>query len=338
MYKYALQAGIFLVAVSFGVILFPFSSAAATHPVRIFYYRQNAAAEQDFFNHANSIDVLAPQTYALQGDGTLVGSTSPVIRAFAATHGIKIMPLVTNGSFSTHVYQTILNSVAIQNAAITALITEAKQNGYWGWQIDFEPMHATYRDRFSAFVTHAAAALHQNGLILSVAVVAQTSARPSDYPSGFWQNTAGVFDYATLAKSADFLSVMTYDDPLSHGPVTEYPWLKKVINYALTQAPAAKISLGIPLYYWLWNNRTGQRIGIGGAAKLTKIIRAHVRTATFGYSTYEQEPFVHFGHDTMWYENARSIAAKIALIQQRGLYGFSAWRLGLEPAAMYSAL
>ncbi len=311
---------------------------AATSYTRIFYYRQSPAAQQDFFNHANAIDVLAPQTYSFTASGTLVGSTSPAIRVFAAAHNIRIMPLVTNGAFSQQVTEALLDNPIIENVAIAALVTEAKKEHYWGWQIDFEPMNALYRQKFSAFVANAATILHTNGLILSVAVVAHTSDRPADYPAGFWQSTAGVFDYTTLAKSADFLSIMSYDDPLSHGPVVAYPWLKKVVAYALTHVPAAKISLGIPLYYWQWNNRTGRRIGIGGATTLARSIKEHAKSAQFGYSSYEAESFVRFGYTTIWYENARSIATKIALIKKAGLAGFSAWRLGLEPSAIYTVV
>lgn len=324
-----------ILASACGIFFTSYHFAAAASYTRLFYYRPSAAADQALFTHPNSIDILAPQTYALASDGTLMGSTSPVIRTFTTAHGIKIMPLVTNGSFQPSVYQAILNNPTAQNAAIAALVAEAKKQGYWGWQIDFEPMNAAYRDRFSAFVAAAAAALHKKGLELSIAVVAQTSDNPADYPGNFWQTTAGVFDYTALAKNADFLSIMSYDDPFSRGPIVEYPWLKKVLAYSVARVPAEKISLGIPLYYWQWNNRTGKRIGIGGAAAFTDLLKAHASGASFAYSAYEQEPLFRYQHYVVWYENTRSLARKISLIKSDGLYGFSAWRLGLETPAIF---
>ncbi len=315
-------------------------SAHAAAPVRLFYYREGTLARKSFFAHPSSIDIFAPQSYALQGTGALVGSVDPALLTFAAKHHIKVMPLVTNDDFGQTAYQNLLDSSTTQAAAISSLVQEAKKQGYWGWQIDFEQMDASYRDKFSTFVQNLDTVLRANGLVLSVAVVAKISDMPIEYQGTLWQDLAGVYDYGALASSTDFVSVMAYDDPESKGPVAEYDWYQKVLAYSLAHIPAQKISLGIGLYYWQWNNAAGKRVGIGGNQGIENVIKKH--KVSYYYSATEHEPYlVYWSHAqefSIWYENARSLADKMALIKKEGLYGFSAWALGLELPSVYSVL
>jgi spore germination protein YaaH len=68
--------------------------------------------------------------------------------------------------------------------------------------------------------------LQKNNLKLSVAVIAQVSENPDDYPNNLWQRIIGVYDYSRLSFSSDFISIMSYDDPNSIGPVAGYAWLR----------------------------------------------------------------------------------------------------------------
>lgn len=323
----------------------PGSADAATQSVshtymRLFYYQGGVQARKSFLAHVNSIDVFAPQSYAFNENGDLSGSVDPTLLAVAKQHGIKVMPLVTNGAFSQTSYQTILTDPALQAAAIQALVAEAQTYDYWGWQIDFEQMDASYKDAFSAFVQKAYVAMQQHNLVLSVAVVAKVSDTPNDYPNNLWQKLIGVYDYATIASSTDFVSVMSYDDPNSTGPIVEYAWLQKVLDYSLSYIPNTKLSLGIPFYYWQWNTVTGERTGVGGNVGIQNVLKKH--KVVLHYSTTEQAPYMTYSSHAksfiIWYENAKSIAQKVALITKNKLYGFSGWALGLELANVYSAI
>ncbi len=307
---------------------------------RIFYYRDGALARQSLFAHPSSIDVLAPQSYTLDNKGKLIGGVRANILAFAQKHTIQVMPLVTNGKFSKDVYQTLLGDTAMQDSALALLVAEAKKNSYWGWQFDFEQMDVSYRDKYSAFIKRAADVMKQNNLALSVAVIAQISDNPNDYPNDLWQKTIGVYDYASLAASVDFISLMSYDDPNSTGPVVEYSWLKQVIAYSTKLIPHDKLSLGIPLYYWQWNTITGARVGIGGRKGISNVLQKH--KVTFHYSTEHEAPYLTYWNRAkqyiIWYENEQSVKKKISLMKENELHGFSAWALGLELSSIYSAI
>ncbi len=321
-------------------ILLPASATAATAPykmTRLFYYREGKTAKKDFIAHAASIDILAPQTYRLKADGTLSGTLDPEIITLAKQKKVKLMPLITNEAFSDTSFHAMFNDTALQGIALSALITEAKDHGYYGWQFDFEQMDVMYKDQFSAFIARMAQGLHAAGLKVSVAVIAKVSDNPTDYKNTLWQDLIGVYDYDALAASTDFVSIMSYDDPESLGPPVELPWLYRVLGYSLAHIPANKLSLGLALYYWARDDATGKIMGIGGNEAMDDIIAR--RTESYTFDPTNMIPVMHYAANSttysLYYENSRSMREKVALIKGTKLYGFSAWALGLEVPSVW---
>jgi len=322
----------------FGV--FDVASAAAFKYDRLFYYVEGKNARKSFFAHPNSIDIFAPQAYMVDKNNMLLGSVKPDLLAFAKKNKIDVMPLLTNGAFNATTSRVFLDSIARQEILINNLILEAKDFGYIGWQIDFEQMDVSYRDKFSAFIGRAYSQFQKNNLKLSVAVIAQFSENPSDYPKDLWRRIIGVYDYKALGENSDFVSIMSYDDPNSDGPVAGYDWLNKVIDFSVSKIASEKVSLGLGLYYWQWRHIDGKRVGIGGNEGLQTVLSKYKYSSYF--SDEEQAPYVDYwkagtGY-RIWYENAKSVKAKIALIKEHKLCGFSAWALGLELNSVYNVI
>jgi spore germination protein YaaH len=274
-------------------------SAASSAPApkvdheRLFYYREGDRAFASLKKNYKSIDVLAPQAHTLDGAGNLQGAIEPKVLTFAKKKKLDVMPLVTNGAFDRAAAQMLLDSPDAHALAIRSMVDEAKALGYVGWQIDFEQIDASYRDQFSRFVAEAAEAFHRDGLLLSVAVVSKVSDEPSDYPGDLWQNLIGVFDYKALGKAADFLSVMSYDEPYKTGPVAPFPWVERVVEYTLGKVPASKVSLGVPLYYWEREDKSQGRImEIGGAVGVATAKKE--RGAKSGYDEEMDTAFVKY--------------------------------------------
>ena len=305
---------------------------------RIFYYRDGKTALSSLAKNYRSIDVLAPQSYSFDGEGVLSGKVNPFVLSLAKIRDIKVMPLVTNKAFNQDHAHDFLDDSLMQRRAIDALVAEAKKFGFWGWQIDFEQMDASYRDKFSAFIKNLGDTFKKNNLVASVAVISQVSENPNDYPKNLWQKLIGVYDYSAIASSTDFISLMSYDDPNSQGPVAGYSWLNKTLEHTLSLVPPQKISLGIPLYYWVWNDTTGKLVDIGGYEGIIKAYKKHYITEH--YSTAEQAPYLSwrgYGSDyKLWYENVASMKKKIELVKKNKLNGFSAWALGLEVPSIHS--
>lgn len=304
---------------------------------RVFYYRDGTNARESLFANYESIDIFAPQSYAFDGGADLKGSVPEEVLDFVKEKDIKIMPLVTNGSFGQESLKTILGDTKKQKQAIKQMVTEAKKRDYIGWQIDFEQMNVAYKDKFSLFVERIGKEFHKNGLVLSVAVIAKISDTPSDYKNTLWVDLIGVYDYKRISDASDFVSIMSYDAPDSKGAIAPYPWLLKVLDYSLKFIPSQKLSLGIPLYYWKWDDVRGKITGMGGFEGLRIALGTY--NPKLGYSSKDQAPYLKYTRNkvsnTIWYENEISIKSKIDLISEHRLHGFSAWALGLELPAVH---
>ena len=119
--------------------------------------------------------------------------------------------------------------------------------------------------------------------------------------------------------------------------VAPLPNVRQVVEYALTEIPASKIWLGVPLYGYDWPLPFVQ-----GRTKAQSISpqEAVARAVRYGvdiqYSEQAQAPWYRYTdgygitHE-VWFEDAQSIADKIDLAQMFGITGFSFWRLGNIP-------
>ncbi|HEY4512522.1 MAG TPA: glycosyl hydrolase family 18 protein [Candidatus Paceibacterota bacterium] len=319
------------------------ASSISTFPqdiVRIFYYREGTNARNSLFNNPTKIDILAPQSYSVDSDGNLAGAIETDVLDFARTHDIKIMPLVTNKGFGQGSLATVLNDSSKQDALVSALINESKKHNFYGFQVDFEQMAVSYKDKFSAFIKKLADAMKKENLITSVAVISKISDNPADYKEGLYDKLIGAYDYSALAGSTDFISVMSYDDPDSKGAIARYEWLQKVVAYSSLHIPKEKISLGLALYYWSWRNSTQKLISIGGYEGMQNVLKKY--DPTYVYSTIQHAPYLTYVKNkvrhTMWYENGRSVKEKISIIKAHGFHGFSAWALGLEVPSVFDSV
>ncbi len=115
--------------------------------------------------------------------------------------------------------------------------------------------------------------------------------------------------------------------------VAPLPNVRQVVEYALTEIPASKIWLGVPLYGYDWPLPFVQ-----GRTKAQSISpqEAVARAVRYGvdiqYSEQAQAPWYRYtdGYgitQEVWVEDARSIQAKLALIPEYGLYGVGYWNL-----------
>ena len=310
-------------------------------PNTLLYVTNSASSLASLKKHINSMDIIAPQIYAATRDGRLLGSPSTTVLKLARDAGARVMPLVVNQDFSQAGMDTFLKDPIAQNALIAALITEAQARGYIGFQYDFEHMPAEDRVLYSAFVAKSVPYFHGAGLQLSVAVAPQHSANSADYGDGSWENWTGAFDYAALGASADFVSVMAYDDSQSAGPAASLPWVQQVLTYTLSQIPARKVSLGIPFYAWVWNDKTGERTDIRGYPAIADVLKSK-QVVKVQFSSLLGVPEVTYkkaGNTyTAWYEDQRSFEQKLALVSDNNLFGFSAWALGLEDPSVWDTV
>ncbi len=193
-------------------------------------------------------------------------------------------------------------------------------------------------------------------MTLSIAIVPNAPGHPEeggDFSKWMWEYWRGVYDLKALGQAADLISLMTYDQHTrwtTPGLVAGMPWTKKHLEYALTQVPKEKLSLGIPTYGYRWftgnpvrkdgtenSNISGTYIDADKSFPLAIAQKANVQ-----WDPIEQESWFYFYRDNMreWVfrPDAHSFRARYDLVKQNGLQGFSCWVLGAEDPKMWDEL
>ncbi len=347
------------------------SAASRPHPAptplttsitTVMYLVDRPDSLASFRAHARQISIIAPQSLHMDAQGFVSGAVPAEVEAVAREAGIGVMPLVTNLGFSQPLMHTVLDAPAARARAIRYLLYLALRDGDIGIQFDYENIHYTYRERFARFFHEAAQAFHRRHLLLSIAVVGKYSDEPGAVSPGGFENWSGVYDYAAIGRDADFVSVMAYPEHAGFsgpGPLAGVPWVTKIVDYAAARMPARRISLGVPLYGEQWTALSAGETAAPAAfaqdnagpprqqwkARATSFDRdvAPRLLQTAPVWDGAAQAFVISdqvaGHAvTLWYEDARSLQAKLRLVRTADLAGISGWRLGQEDPAIWELL
>ncbi|MGC8488702.1 MAG: glycosyl hydrolase family 18 protein [Clostridia bacterium] len=301
--------------------------AAGAAPIVLGYYIDGTAAWNDLVAHANQITAIAPFWYSFTVAGNLndLGS-SPSVTAFAHAHGIAVYPMVINGYGNNNMFQ----SAATIAHDVSTLARLAAQDNYDGFNVDFESLNNPDETGLDTFVSELAAALHQEGKKVIVSVGPRTSD----------QNGYHVYNYRSLGASADYIDLMLYD---AHdnggpaGPVAPMSWVDSIVQYAEATIPAPKILVGLAGYGYNWASDGSTEVSDNQALTLA----AQYSAAWVGGSVDEWEitytDASGYAH-TVWFEDSRSEAYKVALVGEGGLGGVALWDLGEEDAGVWPML
>lgn len=309
----------------------------------LIYMVNRADAIADFAAHAEQTSIIAPQTFSMDAQGFVMGEVPAEVLRIAAEKHVAVMPLVVNRGFNQPLMHTVLDDRESRARVIRYLLYYALRDGYIGFQFDYENIHYSYRDRFSAFFREAAREFHRHRLQLSAAVVGRSNDTRNSKSPGGWDNWSGVYDYAELGKWADFISIMAYDEHGSFGgpgPVAGLPWVRGIAEYSAKTIPRGRVSLGVPFYGRQWDAAEAGK----WRSKSTRFrdAVAALGNAEALWDERESSPHIRFesagSRSELWYEDARSLRSKVDLAREMGLAGISAWALGQEDPAFWNSL
>ena len=288
----------------------------------LWYARNNDESVNSFVANAERISIVSPQVFSMDSTGVIRGSISPrIVEAARAT-------------------------------AMRSLAALCRDQHLDGIQFDFENLHVSDRDVFTAFTREATDSVHRAGCTLSAAVVPRTDddRGPLPYHQWMYDYWRGAYDYKALADTLDFLSYMTYAQHTSGstpGPVAGYPWMEASIKYVLAAGvPPRKISLGIPSYsdYWYpgYNVKTGSR---SQASDIEYPRLRAIMDSAHAKATWDDTQKAWFAQwprngvfELAWIEDARAFKAKLELVRKYKLRGYSVWLIGTEDPATWNIL
>jgi spore germination protein len=230
------------------------------------------------------IDTVALQWVTIDACGRLTSQENQTLKQFARSQGIQILPsLLTNSNWLN---QRILTDPETTDRALAEIVAYVEAEGYDGFDLDLEAVRPADRDAFTAFVARLAAALHERGKPLALAI----PAKQSDTTTGW----AGAYDYAALGKHADLITIMAYEfhgawgEP---GPIAPFDGVERTVAFAVSQIPSEKVLLGLAFYGFDWNTTSGggRYLGYPEAAILSErhnvppVVDPKTRSVTFRY-------------------------------------------------------
>lgn len=286
---------------------------------------------------------LSPVWYQPTDDGavTFASDDAEVQADDLATQGVegvRLVPSVSNfrdGRWDGELISAILSDPERRDRHIDALVAVARPSGVGGIDIDYEALDAGDRSAYSAFVHDLADALHDMDRKLTVTVHAKT-----DEPGG-WSG-AQAQDWQEIGAAADEVRVMAYDNAWADsppGPIAPLPWVEDVLRFAIEQVSPDRVSLGLPTYGYDWpDGEPGQDLDWADAQEIAESGDVAER-----WDEDSASPWLTYTDDggqphTVWYEDARSLDAKLDLVQQYGVSSVFVWKLGGEDPSIWTVL
>ena len=249
----------------------------------------------------------------------------------AWTNGIRPMLVLTpfsGGGFNNQLIKVIVENLEIQQKVINSLFDTVQERGYAGVSVDFEYILPQDRIPFAEFVGRLRDAMHEGGYRVSVAVAPKTSAGQKGL---LYEG----MDYRLLGENADTVFLMTYEWGYTYGPPMAVAPIKKVrevVEYAVTEIPPEKLILGIPNYGYDWQlpYERGLTRALTIGNEEAPVIAAE-NGAEIQFSENSMSPWFTYTKSGMahevWFEDVRSIEAKLALAREYGLFGVGYWNL-----------
>lgn len=274
--------------------------------------------------------------------------------------GMQIIPTMTDGTAKL-VLAGYLANPSTRTTIVNSIVNLVSVNGFDGIDLDYEGF--AFVDGSStwtrtaplwvAFIKELSVALRAKGKLLSVTT-------PYLYDPRERQKGYFVYAWADIATSIDRLRIMTYDFNVAKpGPNAPISWVDKTIQYAISIMPSSKVYLGLPGYGRDWITAVqgkcpvsappGLKAGAKAATFLmvnaerkaaidnaTPVFDATVSEATYSYTqtynglTADGASTSCTVNRTVWYQNSRSYAERMALVSKYRLGGAALWTLGME--------
>ncbi len=291
----------------------------------------------------NSLQTVSPSYFDINTDGSLkLNSVSKELIDHMHANKIRVVPFVSN-----HWDRTAgINALKNADTITTQIAAYVNQYNLDGVNVDIENVTELQRSQYTDFVR-----LLRQKIPAEKEVSVAVAANPNNWATG-WQ---GSYDYAELAKSSDYLMMMTYDEHYegsAAGPVSSIQFVENSIQYALTKASADKLVVGLPLFGRIWSTNDTSIMGKGIPLNtINQMIVDYKAVVT--YDSASQSPKAEFeiktgdkqymaggkvlppGKYVVWFENAQSLEAKLDLIRKYDLKGAGSWALGQEDASIW---
>lgn len=297
---------------------------------------------------SNNNEYSVPKGFSEPLDAARQKGASTQLMVYASNDAIT----GTGNGAGIPLLQYVLTNNEIRSQVIAAIAAQVnstvKDNStisFDGVVIDFEGMKGeVLKNSFNSFLTDLNRELDKSSKKLYVAV--QPKARP-----GLAYYDA--YDFRTIGSIADKVILMAHDynaksltDSEMQSGYTNTPLTPIAdIYYALRAITDKQTGVQYPEKIWLqlsfdsaqWKLKDGKVINRYPYRPSYDVIRQKLLSGTAINYGNSQNPSINFYDSTdgtqnvLWYEDSRSVLAKIKLAGMFGIKGISLWRLGIVP-------
>ena len=263
------------------------------------------------------LSYLAPFTYGITASGDLLPLADDALLSAARQRGVRpvmhLSTLTEDGQFDTERGALVLTDEAVQDQLIAEIQQTLRLRGYAGLDVDFEYLPGSLASAYAAFLSRLHRLLNSQGFFLWAALAPKTSAQQRGL---LYEG----HDYAAVGVAVDAVLLMTYEWGYTAGP-------------PMAEIPRSKLLLGVSNYGYDWplpfvrGETRAQSISNQRAIELAIQYRIAIQ-----YDETAQSPFFYYTGESgtvhaVWFEDARSLAAKLELIAEYGLKGAGFWNL-----------
>lgn len=279
-----------------------------------------------------SLTYLSIFSYTVNDDGSLNQiDDEELIAAARAANVAPVMVLTSireGGGFDSDLGHLILTDQAVQDAVVNNVMNVLRTKDYYGLNLDLEYVYPEDRESYNQFVRRMSAMLREEGYFLMTSLAPKLSSTQQGL-------LYEAHDYAVQGALNDRIVLMTYEWGYTSGPpmpVAPLNQVRRVIDYAVTAIPREKILMGIPNYGYDWTLPFVVGTRAQSLGNIEAVARADMVNAAIQYDNRAQSPFFTYYDDQrrehiVWFEDARSILAKLRLVYEYNLAGVSYWTI-----------
>lgn len=327
----------FMAALALGTLLGATPAAGAAAPSHVsgfVVFYDNGASARVWHANASAYHAVYLDSATLGTGGAIEDGLPPSALRYVAQHHLEAYLAVSNygaTNWDPRELRVLFASPAEQQKLVRNLARTVQDSPLSGINLDFEEVAPKDASAYVRFLAAAETALHREHKLLTVDVPAIT-------PLDTWD---GGYHDAGIAKNVDQVLVMTYDYSYQGGPpgpIAPVWWVRKAAIYAEHRIPLNKLSLGIPVYSYDWYGNQSPERSLDQVATLI-----HQYHAAPQWNAAAEEPYFTYTdasgqQHTVYYENVRSIAAKLALARQLHIQNVFTWYVGSESLPVWYVL
>lgn len=277
------------------------------------------------------LSTVSPFSYGVRADGSLIPINDTDLITISESAGVMPILVVTtlteDGYFDSQRASDILQSDELSQTLIDNILQKLQSRDYFGVDMDFEYIPTENRQNYVDFIKKLRDTVSPYGYRTLVSLAPKTSS----VQRGLLYEA---HDYAGLGESADYVLIMTYEWGYTYGPpmaIAPIDKVREVVEYAVSEIPPQKILLGIPNYAYDWTRPYVAGSKAQSMSNTEAVNRARRVGAEILFDSQAQTPYYTYyldGNDhIVWFEDARSVMARMELIKEFDLAGMSVWNV-----------